>query len=126
MSSFPEGVGMKLLPAFALALMATTAAAQETHQLERSKFFLTPSDKKGVIAEVTFQNSNSDGQHVTSTFPMSLGILQISVTATVGLADPDTMEVEVPEGLIAVPHRITIADGETGVVLIVPLSAVGM
>jgi len=110
----------------ALLLLATQATAQDTHQLERSTTTLTVSERKGVVAEVHFLNSNSDKNHVTEQFTLSLGGLTVAVDMTVGTADPDTIIVEVPDGLIAVPRRLTIADGTRGVVLIMPLQSVGM
>jgi hypothetical protein len=107
-----------------LALL-TTAVWPETWrgQPHGSTVTLRPTTAPGAVAELLFDNTGADGggrlRHV-----FELGGHRIE--AELGLPDPDTISVTPADGYIAVPDVLTIPDGETGVVLIYRIEAVGM
>lgn len=112
-----------LLPCL-VAIFSSQAQAQETRRVQYSDVTIQGTQKVGAIAEVVFHNSTADSVEVAS-FALTLDGLSISVRAVVGLSDPDTIEITPPEGVIAVPDTLTIADGTQGTVHLYPLNAVG-
>ncbi len=107
-----------------VAIFSSQAQAQETRRVQYSDVTIQDTQKVGAIAEVVFHNSTADSVEVAS-FALTLDGLSISVRAVVGLSDPDTIEITPPEGVIAVPDTLTIADGTQGTVHLYPLNAVG-
>lgn len=114
-----------MIRALPLILCATAATADDTRTLSHSTVTLMPSIRQGVVAEIHFHNSTHDG-HLVDQFNLSLGGLTVAVDMTVGTPRPDWITVEPPEGLIAVPRTLSLKDGSSGVILILPLNSVGM
>jgi hypothetical protein len=122
-------VTARLALAFALVLAGTFSAEAETWSAGRgqSSVALQSTLTPGAVAEVVFFNSSSDaGGRITHDFTLTHDGLTISGQVDLGLADPDTIRVQVPEGFIAFPDTETIPDGHSVVIPIYPVGAVGM
>lgn len=112
------------LAAIALLVLLAVAAMADTFRFSHSDVTLRETARPGAVAEVLFENSGMDGL-LAGTRPLSLGDLTCSVAIEVGLARPDTIEVDC-EGHVAVPRVLTIEDGTDGVLFIYPLTWSGM
>jgi hypothetical protein len=104
-----------------LSIFAATAAHAEPAQCwghGKSCVTLRPSEAPGAVAEVTFANAEVFIAN-TERFDLSLGGFAVGVVIN-NLAgkQPDTMTVTPPEGYIAVPPSVTVAEGETRVITI--------
>ena len=81
---------------------------------------LYPVEGKDHVAEVEFKNASMHNTEVIA-FTLSADGLSVTVTADTGKGQrPDFIDVEAPDGFIAVPFSISVAEGETGRVLIYP------
>jgi hypothetical protein len=79
---------------------------------------LQPVERKDHIAEVEFKNEAIHTDRV-DTGALSIPGLSIGFSADVGRGNrPDFLDVEVPDGFIAVPPSISVNEGETGRILI--------
>jgi hypothetical protein len=119
----------RLALAFALVLAGAFPAGAETWSAGRgqSSVELRATQAPGAVAEVMFQNSTGDGGgRVTHEWSLTRNGLTIRGEVDLGLGDPDTIRVTVPDAFIAVPDVETIPDGTTAVIVIYPLHAVGM
>jgi hypothetical protein len=79
---------------------------------------LQPTDAPGAVAEVRFVNKTV---HMDETvlFTLDLDGLVVTIEAQVGQGmTPDRMTVTPPDGFIAVPPQIDVAEDQAGVVLI--------
>lgn len=107
-----------------LALIASPAVAGDTYSwgsmFYGSTITLQPTQTPGAVAEVVFANETVHADEVV-TFTLDLDGLAVEVTAVVGRGlTPDEMTVVAPEGYLAVPPEISVAEGEVGVILVVP------
>ena len=123
-SSLARQLAAGLLLPCLVAIFSSQAQAQETRRVQYSDVTIQHTQKVGAIAEVFFDNSTADGVEVAS-FALTFDGLSVSVRVAVGLSDPDTIVVTPPEGVIAVPDTLTIADGTQGTAHLYPLNAVG-
>ena len=106
-------------------LLALPASAETTHgwgMLEgyTSTIVLQPTQAPGAVAEVVFDNKTV---HVDEdvVFALTLDGLTVEVYAQVGRGlTPDRMTVEAPEGYLAIPASLDVAEDDIGVILIVP------
>lgn len=104
-------------------LLAMPASAETTHgwgMLEgyTSTIVLQPTDAPGAVAQVTFDNKTV---HVDEnvTFALTLDGLTVEVYAQVGRGlTPDRMTVEAPDGYIAIPASLDVAEDDIGVILL--------
>jgi hypothetical protein len=84
----------------------------------QSTIRLQPTDAPGAVAEVRFVNKTVHMDE-TVTFTLDLDGLAVMVEAQVGQGmTPDRMTVTPPDGFIAVPPQIDVAEDQAGVVLI--------
>jgi hypothetical protein len=106
--------------------LLTTAVWPETWQGQPhgSTVTLRSTTAPGAVAELFFDNRGDDsGGRIRHTFELG----GHHIEAELGVPHyPDTIRVTPADGYIAVPDVLTIPDGETGVVLIYPIDAVGM
>ena len=98
----------------------------ETVRVQTSSVTIAETDYPGALAEVRF--ANGQGDHTADTeFPLTLDGITVEVSAILGRGGADdTITVDAPEGLIAIPRTLTIADGTAGRVLIMRLDMEGM
>lgn len=79
---------------------------------------LQSTDAPGAVAEVVFVNKTVHADELV-TFTLDLDGLAVEVTALVGRGlTPDRMTVTPPEGYIAVPPDLDVAEDQDGVILI--------
>lgn len=85
-----------------------------------STITLQPTTAPGAVAEVVFLNRKVHADE-NVTFTLDLGDLAVVVDASVGRGmAPDKMRVTVPDGFIAIPESIDVAEDQGGVILVVP------
>lgn len=106
-----------------LCLLAFPASA-ETVRFSQSQITMQETAEPGAVAEIHFKNSNGD-QHKSGGFDLTFAEVGCSISITVGLREPDTIEVECPEH-IPVPRALTIPDGTDGYVIVYPLGGLSM
>ena len=116
----------KMRHALILAAFAIPAHADTTHTWGgyfpeyASTISLEPTTAPGAVAQVTFKNKTVHADELV-TFTLNLDGLAVEVTALVGRGlTPDRMSVVPPEGFIAVPPDLDVAEDEDGVILILP------
>ena len=108
-----------------LVLGLSSLARAETQRTWGSPFYqstisLEPTSAPGAVAQVTFDNRTVHRDEMVS-FVLDLDGLAVTVQALVGRGlTPDRMSVSVPDGYIAVPESIDVAEDQTGVILVVP------
>jgi hypothetical protein len=106
-------------------LLALPSHADTTHTWGalpgyQSTIRLQPTDAPGAVAEVRFVNKTVHMDEVVS-FTLDLGGLAVMVEAQVGQGlTPDRMTVTPPDGFIAIPPELDVAEDQDGVVLILP------
>lgn len=125
----PPCLTTRLASAFALVLAGAFPAHAESWSAGRgqSSVELRGTALPGAAAEILFFNSGGDaGGRNTHTFTLTRRGLTVAGEVDLGLADPDTIRVTVPDGYIAVPDTETIPDGTSAVIVIYPIEAVGM
>jgi hypothetical protein len=119
-------VALVCAAAIAAVALLTTDAWPETWQGEPygSTVTLRPTAEPGAVAELFFDNRGADnGGRILHIFELG----EHHIEAELGVPHyPDTIRVTPADGYIAVPDVLTIPDGETGVVLIYRVEAVGM
>jgi hypothetical protein len=85
-----------------------------------SRIVIQPSDAPGAVAEVVFENRTVHSDTLER-FDLTLDGLTVTVEALVGRGlTPDRMSVTVPDGYIAVPPDLDVAEDEVGVILVLP------
>lgn len=88
-----------------------------------SEVVIRPTREPGAVAEIHFRNTWGDTyRRVTHDIELQGHNIQVLL----GGPMPDTIWVTPPEGYIAVPPEATTPDGTSTVILIYPLSAIGM
>jgi len=86
----------------------------------RSTITLEPTTATGAVAQVRFENKTVHRDEEV-TFVLDLDGLAVTVDALVGRGlTPDRFTVTPPEGFIAVPAELDVAEDQTGVILVVP------
>jgi hypothetical protein len=109
-----------LAGALALPAHAETIHAWGYFPEYQSTITLQPTQAPGAVAEVRFVNKTVHMDEVV-TFTLDLDGLAVVVVAQVGRGmTPDRMTVTPPDGFIAVPDVIDVAEDQAGVVLILP------
>lgn len=106
----------------AAALLALPAAADTTHTwgspLYSSTIAIQPTEAPGAVAEVVFDNKTV---HVDEdvVFALTLDGLTVEVYAQVGRGlTPDRMTITPPDGFIAVPSELDVAEDQVGTILL--------
>ena len=108
--------------AFLALFLALPASAQDTHiwgsPFLASTITLEPTDAPGAVAQVTFDNKTVHADQDV-TFPLTLDGLTVEVYAQVGRGlTPDRMTITPPDGLIAVPSELDVAEDQVGTILL--------
>ena len=108
----------------ATLLLALPASAQDTHtwgsSFYPSTIQLQPTTTPGAVAQVSFDNKTVHRDERV-TFDLTMGDLTVTVEALVGRGlTPDTFTVTPPDGFIAVPESLDVAEDDVGVILVVP------
>jgi hypothetical protein len=114
-----RAVGLLILALLA-GIFVTPVIAQDSQIWAGGAAYvrLQPTQAPNAVAEVEFLNGAVHGNDVLD-FILTVGVLSVAVTADVGHGDrPDYIMVTPPEGFIAVPQRIEVAEGATGRVLL--------
>ncbi len=110
---------------FLTSLILTLPAHADTTYTWGSQFYpstitLGPTDAPGAVAEVVFDNRTVHRDEAV-TFVLDLDGLSVTVDALVGRGlTPDRFSVTPPDGYIAVPESLDVAEDKTGVILLVP------
>ena len=104
----------------AAAFLAMPASAETTHGWAGGYSHITirPTTAPGAVAEVIFANRtvHSDDD---LTFSLTLDGLTVDVHALVGRGlTPDRITVEAPEGYLAIPASLDVAEEKDGVILL--------
>lgn len=111
----PQGMAMCVLEAIcALAVWQATPGG--------SSVTIRPTAAPNAVAEVLFENTGNDPVRIEH--HDTLGPYRIHLI--LGGGEPDTLRIEPPDGYFAVPDEITIHDGDSYLILVYPLEAVGM
>ena len=111
--------------AYSAALICALPTHAETAHTWGSSFYqssitLQPTDAPGAVAEVVFDNKTVHADEDV-TFTLDLDGLAVMVDAQVGRGlTPDRMTITPPDGYIAVPDMLDVAEDAEGVILIVP------
>ena len=85
-----------------------------------STITLQPTDAPGAVAEVVFVNKTVHSDEMVS-FVLDLDGLAVTVDALVGRGlTPDRFTVHPPDGFIAVPPELDVAEDQDGVILVYP------
>lgn len=107
-----------LTAAFCVAFSA--AVAGDIHRWTNDCYvFIAPSNRPGVIAEVTFLNE--DIHTADDEITLTLDGLAVTVTLRAdrsALMRPDTLIVTPPAGYVAWPPEVTVPEGGAGTILI--------
>jgi len=109
----------------AAAFLALPASAETSHtwgMLEgyTSTIAIQPTQAPGAVAEVVFDNKTVHTDE-NVTFALTLDGLTVEVYAQVGRGlTPDRMTVTPPDGFVAVPPELDVAEDDVGVILILP------
>lgn len=117
-------VGAPVLAIIAALFWASPMRAETVHswgsQYYGSTISLEPTTTPGAVAQVRFDNKTVHrDEHVT--FDLTLDGLTVRVEALVGRGlTPDRMEVIPPDGYLAVPDVLDVAEDDVGVILVVP------
>lgn len=105
-------------------ILALPASAQDTHTwgsaFYPSTIVLEPTTAPGAVAQVSFDNRTVHRDERV-TFNLTMGELTVTVEALVGRGlAPDTFTVTPPDGYLAVPESMDVAEDDVGVILVVP------
>lgn len=106
----------------AAALLAFPASAETQHLWAGgySSIAIQPTAAPGAVAEVVFDNKTVHS-NTLERFDLTLDGLTVTVEALVGRGlTPDRMSVTVPDGYIAVPPDLDVAEDGVGVILVLP------
>jgi len=111
-------------PILASLILALPAHADTSYvwgsAFYRSTITLEPTTAPGAVAQVTFDNKTVHADE-SVTFVLDLDGLAVTVDALVGRGlTPDRMTVTPPDGFIAIPSELDVAEDQTGVILVVP------
>ncbi len=115
---------MRMIFATILCLSAP-ACAEDTHawgyfESYQSTIRLQPTNAPGAVAEVEFMNRAIHADEDV-TFFLDMGDLMVMVTASVGRGStPDRITVTPPDGYLAIPDMLDVAEEDVGKILIVP------
>ena len=119
--------------AFIACLLASPAVAQDTAiigqhdwQGRSTTITLRETQAPGAVAEVGIFNVNVNQEPDDGGYPLTLDGLTVTVYFVVRLTGPDQFTVEVPEGYIARPETVDVAEDAGAVVLIYSSDGVGM
>lgn len=86
----------------------------------QSTITLRPTDAPGAVAEIVFDNKTVHSDEDVS-FTLNLDGLAVVVEASLGRGmTPDRVAVIPPDGYIAIPPEMDVAEDDVGVVLIMP------
>jgi hypothetical protein len=106
-----------------LTLLCALPAGAETQHMWAggySSIAIQPTDAPGAVAEIVFDNRTVHSDTLER-FDLTLDGLTVTVEALVGRGlTPDRMSVTVPDGYIAVPPDLDVAEDEVGVILVLP------
>lgn len=106
-----------------LTLLCALPAGAETQHMWAggySSIAIQPTDAPGAVAEIVFDNRTVHSDTLER-FDLTLDGLTVTVEALVGRGlTPDRMSVIVPDGYIAVPPDLDVAEDEVGVILVLP------
>jgi hypothetical protein len=121
-----------ILPAAALAALlgtalATPAFAGSEYSLSGTTIRLQDTTQRGAVAEVAFDNRAVNGPADDSTFPLDRGDVGIQVTFlwNTNRDGDDEIVIETDPAHVAVPRRLTVAEGQIGTAYVYPLDGVG-
>jgi hypothetical protein len=106
----------------AALIFALPAGAETQHMWAGgySSIAIQPTDAPGAVAEIVFDNRTVHSDTLER-FDLTLDGLTVTVEALVGRGlTPDRMSVTVPDGYIAVPPDLDVAEDEVGVILVLP------
>ena len=95
----------------------------------RDKTFaqIRPTDAKGAVAEIFYHNENVNDATHNGDYTIDLDGLEVGIRFHWDARGAeDRITVTPPDGYIAVPDTLTLPEGEDGIILIYPVSALGV
>ena len=115
---------MKIL--LAVLLCATPAVADQTHSLKGTTITIQGTARPGAVAEIVFSNREVNGADDEYSFGLEFGDVTASITFDWNAdGDDDAISVEVNEGYIVTPRRLTVHESQVGTTFVYPLQSVG-
>lgn len=114
-----ERLSLKTGWAFGLSLFWAAAAMAESHNLSGSLVTMQDTARPGALAEVELRNIPNNGEHDNGSFELTHNGITVTVTFTWNaFGSPDQIEVEAPEGFVAVPPVIEVDEHSVGTIYI--------
>lgn len=88
---------------------------------------IRPTDAKGAVAEIFYRNEDVNNSSNNGEYSVDLGGFSVSIRFHWDArGGDDRIIVTPPDGYIAVPDTLTLPEGAEGIILIFPISALGV